>query len=164
MWPKGEEATILTALLSQCIWLCPQWCCSTLWQIWWWAGARWRFGLPLVHRNCWARTGTGLPGRWFVSSAQGDSLGCDASVTWYYGGKGRCLVLMQTCKFFILLWAHFWCECSHLPIKSPGQVFGSISIGERWIFLLQECMFVSNGVSYRLFIVDVKLTPTNINV
>lgn len=98
MWQVGGVAPrlLLTALLSRCIWPCPRWCCSTLWRTWWWAGARWHFGPPQVPRSCWAGTGTVLPGRWSVSSAQGDSLECDASVAWYYDSKGQSITFSRT--------------------------------------------------------------------
>lgn len=108
MWPSGGEAPVLTALLSLCIWPCPLWCCSILWRTWWWAGARWHFGLPQVRRSCWAGTGTGLPGRWSVSSAQGDSLGCDASVTWHYGRKGQSVQLLCRCANILCRYYELW--------------------------------------------------------
>jgi len=52
---------------------------------------------------------------------------------------------------------------SQLPVEGPGQVFGSVSVGKRRIFLLQERMFVSNGIGHRLFIVDVQLAPKRLN-
>lgn len=51
----------------------------------------------------------------------------------------------------------------HTPVQSLGQVFGSVSVGQGRIFLLQEGVFVPNGVGHRLFIVNVQLTPANVN-
>lgn len=45
------------------------------------------------------------------------------------------------------------------PVKGPGQVFGSVSVGQRRVFLLQEGVLVADGVGHRLLIVDVQLTP-----
>lgn len=49
------------------------------------------------------------------------------------------------------------------PVQSPGKVLGPVPIGQRRVFLLQECMLVSNGVSHRLLVVDVQLAPANSN-
>lgn len=49
------------------------------------------------------------------------------------------------------------------PVQSPGQVLGSVPVGERRIFLLQEGVFVSDGVGHRLLVVNVQLAPAHLN-
>lgn len=51
----------------------------------------------------------------------------------------------------------------HTPVQSLGQVFGAVSVGQRRIFLLQEGVLVPDGIGHRLSIVNVQLTPANVN-
>lgn len=55
----------------------------------------------------------------------------------------------------------FLFPCVQVPVQSLGQVLGSVSVGQGRILLLQEGVFVPDGIGHGLFVVDVQLTPVD---
>ena len=49
------------------------------------------------------------------------------------------------------------------PVESPGQVLCPVPIGQGGVLLLQEGVFVTDGVGHSLLVVDVQLAPEKEN-
>lgn len=84
-----------------------------------------------------------------MSSAPGGTPGCGASAAWRPEEEEE----EKTSS------AQRPLHCWRPPVQSLGQVFASVSVGQGRIFLLQEGLFVPDGIGHGLFIVDVQLTP-----
>lgn len=51
--------------------------------------------------------------------------------------------------------------CVSIPVECFGQIFGSISVCEGGVLLLQKGVFIAYRIGHRLLLIDIELTPKN---